>query len=206
MGGLVANTHHMVWAMAHLSKESEAAVRALLREKLGFPSHMIKRGLHTTVYHSRRPMSGLSDSEELLSITVPGSELRMMALAPGGENARPDIDPRLSQVGFRIRRAAGAADALEAVRARFFAHETPDVLGARRPSTRRSSAFGARSYQPHITVLKPGAVSDPDLSRIGVAVREHLAWLQFDRPRNPVPRRLTRLVITPTPGLHGDAG
>jgi hypothetical protein len=180
-GTPVASTQHTVWAMAHLSKDSEGAVRALLREKLGIPSSMIKRGLHTTVYHARRPLHGLGDGEEPLSITVPGSELRMMALAPGGENARPDIDPRLCLVGLRIRRANGAADGLETVRARFFAHETPHVLGTRRPSTRRTSAFGARSYQPHLTILKPGAVSDPDLSKIGAAVREHLDCLHFDR-------------------------
>ena len=172
---------HSVWAIAHLSDASEAALRGLFRDTLGFPSKMIKRGLHTTIYHARRPLAGITDSEETIAITVPGSELRMMALAPGGENARPDVDPRLCLIGLRIRRADGAADALEALRARFFAYETETVLGTRRPSSRRSSAFGARSYQPHITVLKAGAIAEPDLSKIGFLVREQLTSLQFDR-------------------------
>ncbi len=172
---------HSVWAIAHLSDASEAILRGLFRDKLGFPSKMIKRGLHTTIYHARRPLAGITDSEETIAITVPGSELRMMALAPGGENARPDVDPRLCLVGLRIRRAEGAANALEALRTRFFAYETEKALGVRRPSSRRSSAFGARSYQPHITVLKAGAIADPDLSKIGFIVREQLTSLQFDR-------------------------
>jgi hypothetical protein len=172
---------YSVWAIAHLSDESEAILRGLFRDTLGFPSKMIKRGLHTTIYHARRPLAGLTDSEETIAIAVPGSELRMMALAPGGENARPDVDPRSCLVGLRIRRAEGAADPLEVLRARFFVHETDKVLGSRRPSSRRSSAFGARSYQPHITVLKAGAIADPDLSKIGAIVRERLTRIYFDR-------------------------
>lgn len=172
---------HVVWAVLFLSRDSEHALRRLFVDTLGFPSGKLKRGFHATVYHARRPLQGLQDFEEPVSITVPGKELRMMALAPGGENPRPDIDPRQCLIGLRIRRAEGAVDPIVAIRQRFFAYETRQVLGTRAPSDARRSAFGARSYQPHITVLKPGAISDPDLSKIGNVVREKLSTLHFDR-------------------------
>lgn len=172
---------HSVWAVLHLSRESELTLRRLFVDKLGFPSGMLKRGLHTTVYHARRPLPGLQDFEEPVLISVPGEELRMMALAPGGENPRPDIDPRNCLIGLRIRRAQGAADGIETIRQRFFIYETRQVLGSRPPSGARRSAFGARSYQPHITVLKAGAVTDADLSKIGKLVRENVQQLHFDR-------------------------
>lgn len=39
----------------------------------------------------------------------------------------------------------------------------------------------ARNYQPHVTVLRPGAVSDPDLSKLGEALRAHVPAIAFDR-------------------------
>lgn len=172
---------HSVWITAHLSRESELNVRKLFRETLGFPSEVIKRGLHVTVYHARRHLPGLADSTEPLSINIPSVELRMMAMAPGGENPRPDINPLRCMIGLRIRRSAGATEQLEAIRSRFYAYEQGNVLGSRLPSNRRRSAFGARSYQPHITVLKADAVNDPDLSKIGRIVRNQLEDIHLDR-------------------------
>jgi hypothetical protein len=84
-------------------------------------------------------------------------------------------------IGLRIRRANGACAAIEGLRERFYCHETIDVLGARKPSDRRRSAFGAHHYQPHISVLKPGAIADPDLSELGKLLRDTIDQISFDR-------------------------
>jgi hypothetical protein len=168
-----------IWVMAFLDEGSEAMLRSFLIERYGISKRFVRINLHTTIYHSRRSLAGLSDGDEAVDITVASTELRMMSMAPGGENPRPDIDPLKHPVGIRIRRAAAAP--LEVLRARFCEFETPKVLGARKPSDRRRSAFGARHYQPHISVLRTGAISDPNLSKIGARLREQIQSIRFDR-------------------------
>jgi hypothetical protein len=172
---------HSVWATTHLNRESEERLRRFFNAVLGIPNNMIKRDLHVTIYHARRNLRRLTDSSEEFRFNIPASELRMMAMAPGGENPRPDIDPIKCMIGLRIRRANGACAPIENLRQRFYEHETSEVLGIRRPSNRLRSAFGAHHFQPHISVLKPGAVSDPDLSKLGMILRESIDQLSFDR-------------------------
>lgn len=167
--------------MIFLSACSERKLRAFCIEELEIPSRFVRKDLHVTVYHARRPIDGVGDAIEPIDISVPASELRAMAMAPGGENPRVDIDPTRTSVGVRIRRAEGAASPIERLRSRFLAFETEAVLGRRPPSTRRTSAFGARSYQPHLTLLRAGAIRDPDLSKFGARLRTSLDELKFDR-------------------------
>jgi hypothetical protein len=167
--------------MAFLDGDSEERLSSFFIDICGVKRRLIKRNMHCTVYHARRPMNGITDIEEPISITVPGKELRMMAMAPGGENPRPDIDPTNCPIGIRIRRAAGASDTIEMLRNRFIALETPDVLGSRSRSNRFKNAFGARHFQPHITVLRTGAISNPDLSVVGSRLRDQIHEIFFDR-------------------------
>lgn len=74
-----------------------------------------------------------------------------------------------------------AREPLLNLRRRMLEHEAQAVLGRRSPITDKASAFGARHYQPHITALRPGTVSDPDLSKLGKLVRENIASIEFDR-------------------------
>ena len=104
-----------------------------------------------------------------------------MVLAPGGENQRPELDPSKRSIGIRIRRAAGAASEIERLRARFYPHETRKVLGIRRPSTRMKNAFGARHFQPHISVIRPGSPIAGSLSSLGEALRGTIGELKLDR-------------------------
>jgi len=173
-------TQHSLYAMAFLDTASETLLRDFFIQRCGIPAALVCRDMHVTVYHARRPM-GVGDGTETIRISVPGSELRMMAMAPGGENPRDDIDPRRCSIGLRIRRADGATRALEALRRRFYGLESVRALGTRQRSDRRNSAFGARNYQPHVTVLRPGAITDPDLSKLGEALREHVPAIVFDR-------------------------
>jgi hypothetical protein len=172
---------YSVWATAHLDSKSEQELRDFFDKIVGIRSSFIKRELHVTVYHARRNMRSLRDVTEAVSFTIPGSELRMMAMAPGGENPRDDIDPSRCMIGLRVRRSNGACLPIEALRERFYRHETIDVLGARKPSDRRRSAFGAHHFQPHVSVLKPGAIANADLSELGKLLRDNIEQIGFDR-------------------------
>lgn len=172
--------HYVVWVTALLSRRSETELRDLFLE-LGFARDAIKKDMHVTIYHARRRLVGLMNARESISMTVPGTELRAMAMAPGGENPRADIDPRLCMIGLRIRRANGATREIDALRERYYAFETTEVIGIRAPSNRRRSAFGARHFQPHISVLRPGSVTDTDLSVLGQAIRGRIDRIEFDK-------------------------
>jgi 2'-5' RNA ligase len=67
------------------------------------------------------------------------------------------------------------------LRERLIAFESPDALGNRKPSSRARSAFRARSFQPHMTLLRPGSGIDPDLTKLGATFRAHFDALHFDR-------------------------
>jgi hypothetical protein len=96
-------------------------------------------------------------------------------------NRRGDLDPRRRQIGVRIRRASGAWPKIQDVRARFY--ELEDVIRSpeRIPSRDRQSAFGARSYQPHVTLLLPGSGIDPNLTTAGEIFRNKISHLTFDQ-------------------------
>lgn len=68
-----------------------------------------------------------------------------------------------------------------AFRSRFYVLETPEVLGSHRPSTDTRSAFGARHFQPHVTVLRKASGVDSDLTKAGRAFREAIPAVRFDR-------------------------
>jgi hypothetical protein len=170
-----------VWAMLFLSEDSERNLREFFIQKVGVPGRFIQRDMHLTIYHARRPLRGLLEGSQKVDVVVPASELRFMTMAPGGENARSDIDPSKCQIGLRVRRAEGATAEIERLRALFYGYETDAVIGSRSRSGRRESAFGARNYQPHVTVLKPGAPIDPDLSQYGALLRQTLEQIRFDK-------------------------
>ena len=52
------------------------------------------------------------------------------------------------------------------LRERLHIHETPEVLGSRRRSTHSFDAFGARHFQPHMALLRPGNGIDRDLKKL----------------------------------------
>jgi hypothetical protein len=78
-------------------------------------------------------------------------------------------------------RADEQVSAIDAVRLRFTALETPETLGERRQSTARRSAFGAPRFQLHMTLLNPGSDVDSDLTLLGRAFRSEFQNLRFDR-------------------------
>jgi hypothetical protein len=170
----------VVWAFLFVSNESKRDIETFLLD-LGIQRDFLHPRLHLTVYHARRRIPGLKDLEENCRLDIVSSDLRFMAMAPGGENPRSNIDPSACNLGVRVRRNSTSAAEILALRARFYPFETDRVLGERLPSSSTRNAFGARHSQPHITLLRPGNGVDRDLTKIGTAFRCAIKTIVFDR-------------------------
>lgn len=205
--GLVSlRISHTVWASIHVSKTTEKELRYFLTNLLRIEKRFIKSGLHVTLYHARRPLAGLEQSDEDVRFQVASEDLRFMVMAPGGENPRPDVDPSASAIGLRIRRSAPIMAHILRLRARFYKYETSEVLGVRKPSDARRSAFGARHFQPHLTLLKPGCALASDLTAFGRAFEKGLVRststvcrLNFGPIHLPPNQRTNRTVVEVNP-------
>lgn len=172
---------HAVWALLFMSRESEQAVRDFFVSQLKLSADFVESRLHLTVYHSRRKLPGLEPYSEQVRIEVEPEYWRFMSLAPGGENPRPDINVARKKIGIRVQRKAPAYRQILDLRSRFYLLEAPVVAGRRPASGERRSAFGARSYQPHVALLRAGSGVGPDLSKVGESFRAAVPVLQFDR-------------------------
>lgn len=161
--------------------ESSKAIESFFVEELGINPKYLHSKLHLTVYHARRRLSGLDSYQEPHRAEVATSDLRFMVMAPGGENRRPELTPSDSHVGVRIRRTSSAIANIRELRSRFYKFETDKVLAGRSPSNHVRNAFGARSYQPHLTLIKPGSGLDSDLTKIGDAFRSAVNEIVFDK-------------------------
>lgn len=178
-----------VWAQLFLCETDCNRVREFLVSELGVRPTSVVRNMHITVYHARRPMPGLKSLSEPTSIVLAASETRFMVMAPGGENPSPELAPGKRTVGIRVHKQSGALTQILEFRDRLLKHETPAILGKRLPSTHKTSAFGARHFQPHMAVLRAGSGIDSDLRRIGIPFRERIGDLTFDRFEIEVVRR-----------------
>lgn len=170
-----------VWAQLFLCEEDRIRVHDFFVSAVGVKPRRIVRNMHITVYHARRPMPGVMSICEPVQVTVAAAATRFMVMAPGGENPRPELDPGGRKVGIRVHKQSPAIPSILALRERLLRHETSRVLGRRSASTHRSNAFGARNYQPHMTVLQAGTGIDRDLTKIGILFRQRLGDLRFDR-------------------------
>lgn len=170
-----------VWAQLHLCASDCERIRQFMRESFHVPGSRTVRHMHLTVYHARRPMTGIIPLSEPARVTVAAAETRFMVMVPGGENPRDGIDPAGHKVGFRVHRQSGAMRDILAYRDRLIAQESDKILGKRLPSTARRSAFGARYWQPHVAVLRAGSGVDPDLTKLGLLFRKTMGNLTFDR-------------------------
>ena len=176
----LTKTRHEVWAQLLLSDQDSDAIHRFFVLR-GIKSKRIASNFHITLYHARRPMPDLNCGTTSVNIMIPASETRFMVMAPGGENPRPEIDPSARKVGIRVQWQSSAMPALQRLRKQLIAHETPTVLSRRPKSTSRTNAFGARSFQAHMTLLRAGSGIGPDLKPIGDAFRQAFCNLHFDR-------------------------
>jgi hypothetical protein len=170
-----------VFAQLHLSSNDCSRLRDFLSGEFGILRKYILRKMHITVYYSRRFMLGVFPLIEDTNIIIPAPETRFMVMAPGGENPRQDVGPANNMIGIRVQRQSSAMPQILSLRQRLLHYETKRVLGGRKPSTKKTSAFGARCFQPHMVILRPGHCISSDLSNIGIPFREKIENLCFDK-------------------------
>jgi hypothetical protein len=170
-----------VWAQLFLADEDSEKIRRFFIDEAGIKPKFLLKRLHMTLYHARRPLRGLPNSLDATNIVVPASDTRFMVMAPGGENPRPNLNPAQRKVGIRVQWQSAAMPAIQALRQRLIDFESPAVLGNRPRSTARTSAFGARSFQAHVGLIRAGSGIDQDLSLLGAPFRAKVGDLRFDR-------------------------
>lgn len=175
------HTRFEVWAQLLLSEADCERVREFLVRAFRVKPKYVVRRMHLTVYHARRPMTGLASTLESTSVVIPANETRFMVMAPGGENPRPNLNPAARKVGIRVHRQSSAIPMILSLRETLLKYETPMVLGRRSPSTHRRNAFGARSFQPHMALLRAGSGVHRDLTMLGESFRQQVGELRFDR-------------------------
>ena len=94
---------------------------------------------------------------------------------------QPGFEPQERSVGIRLTKRNMAIDSIQELRQDMCALETPEVIGNRTKSTAWKSCFGARRYQPHIKLLKPGNGIDQDLTNLGATFRSCFSTFEFDK-------------------------
>lgn len=173
-------THYRVNAFLWLSKDSEREIGEFLIGK-GVPKSAIQRGMHLTLYHGRRPLSGLKVGSSTASIQADLGETRFMVLAPGGENPRPELEPQLRSIGIRLTRRNKCIPQILDLRRSIYALETVEAVRGRKRTTDWVNAFGARHFQPHVKLMWPGNRLDRHLSNIGELLRAAIKTIEFDQ-------------------------
>jgi hypothetical protein len=116
----------------------------------------VSNRMHLTVYHAQGTMSGAIPVRERTAVRVATCDTRLMLMKGGGEIAVEGAEAADHKIGLRVLKRNAATAEIQAFRGRIIEHETPELLGSRSPSTRNRSAFGARNFQPHMTVLERG--------------------------------------------------
>ena len=170
-----------VYGLLWVTHVCEARISHLLSDVCGIPADSIQRGMHLTVYYARRPIPGLVPMRSPIAIAADVMETRFMVLAPGGENPRPELEPRYRSVGIRLTKRNAAVSQILALRRGLYQKETAKMVRNRKPTTDWTNAFGARHYQPHIKLLRPGSGIDRDLTKIGQDFRSGIDRIEFGK-------------------------
>lgn len=170
-----------VWAQFRVARKSELAIKDFFTNEYNISPEFLVPNLHLTIYHSRRPMTDIEEVNKSCLVSIDTLDTRFMVLAPGGENPRPTLIPAENKVGIRIHKSSKFRDKILEYRQEFFLHETPKILGLRKPSSKTRSAFGAKNFQPHITLLNLGSGIQTDLTEVGNNFRDSVHEIHFDR-------------------------
>lgn len=161
-----------IWAQLNVSNKSIKEIHQFFRSEWKIPDEYLIKNLHLTIYYGRRPLPNLIQSKEPCSHFLDTNETRFMVQAPGGENPRENLIPGLRKVGIRVQRASPFFKELIAYRSTFYPLESQIKLGNRSRSNNSKNAFGARHYQPHITLLRGGSGIQTDLTEVGISFRD----------------------------------
>jgi hypothetical protein len=163
----------------YLSVKDQKSITSFFQDMYQVPPDCIQRGMHLTIYHSRIPLNSYKKGGFPVSINIDVGETRLMVLAPGGENSRPNLIPAKRSVGIRLTKRNSAIPEILTIRRDAFIHEPP--FGKRKNTTDWRNAFGARHYQPHLKLLRPGNGLDFDLTQVGDVFRDHFDELNFSK-------------------------
>ena len=170
-----------IYGILWLDWDTELWIRDILIYDYDVPEESIANRLHLTVYYARRLLPGVTKKTIPVQIEADVRETRFMVLAPGGENPRPELEPRRRSVGIRLTRRNSAVEEIQALRESLYRLETSEIIGVNRKPTRAwSNAFGARHYQPHIKLLKPGSGISRDLTVLGDIFRSQIDVIRFN--------------------------
>ena len=170
-----------VYGLLWVTRKCEAKISSLLMDEFDIPKDTIQRGMHLTAYYARRPLPELILGSWPVNFSADAKETRFMVLAPGGENPRPDLIPSHRSVGIRLTWRNQAIREMLKYRRELYQKETESVVRNRKPTTDWANAFGARHYQPHIKLLKPGSGIDHDLTKIGETFRSSIPQIDFGK-------------------------
>lgn len=170
-----------VWAQFRVAKKSVVEIEDFFMQEYNILPNFLISNLHLTIYHSRRPMPDIEEIFKSCHLSIDTMDTRFMVLAPGGENPRPDLVPAERKIGIRIHKASKFREKILEYREQFFLHETPKVLGLRKASSKTKNAFGARSFQPHIAILKSGSGIQTNLTEVGGNFRDFVQEIHFDK-------------------------
>ncbi|MES2780836.1 MAG: hypothetical protein V4651_13165 [Bacteroidota bacterium] len=170
-----------IWAQLCVSRTCINEIHSFFRSEYKVEPEYLIQNLHLTIYHARRPMQNLSELRQNCNLSIDTLDTRFMVLAPGGENPRPDIIQEKQKIGIRIKKSSNFRNVIEQYRDSLIEHETPHLLGNRKPSIRTRNAFGARNFQPHIAIIKSGNGIVTDLSEIGDNFRDFVQEIKFDK-------------------------
>ena len=174
-----------IYYLLYLSFESEEQIRKFLVNHCDIPAELIQRGMHLTLYHGRRLMPSLEMDTKFLSIKANIDETRFMVLAPGGENPRSNLIPSQRSIGIRLTKRNKAIMEIINLRRNAYQHEPKFKSGygkgKRSKTTDWRNSFGARHYQPHIKLIKPGTNIDKNLTILGDALRNNIKNITFSK-------------------------
>ncbi|MCC9168134.1 hypothetical protein [Pontibacter harenae] len=168
------------WALLHLAKESEIRIRKFFLEKHVINPKYILSGLHITVYYSKHAFDQVPEIIQPCNHTLETKYTRFMVMRPGGENPDPNLLPANNKVGIRLQKTSELRAQIERYREQISKFENTEILGVRKPSTKSKNAFGAKVFQPHISLLKRGN-GIINLTELAENFRNELEHIYFDR-------------------------
>ena len=173
---------YQIFSLLFLNKKNEEEISHVLTDICKIPKECVQRRMHMTIYHSRRPLPGVSFGSSTENIKANIDETRFMVLAPGGENPKANLIPSERSVAIRLTKRNNAIQRILELRRGIYKFENQHVLKNRRQKTSDwINAFGASHFQAHIKLIRPGSGIDKDLKKIGVIFRKNVKELFFDR-------------------------
>ena len=170
-----------IWAQLELSQDSVIKIHRFFKNEYYIDPKYLVRRMHITVYYARRFMKGLEEMEHTCNHIIDTYDTKFMLMVPGGENPIEGIKPSHRKVGIRIQKKSEFRNVIDLYRKKLLKHENKQVLGERAPSTRKRNAFGARYFQPHMTILKAGSGIISNLYEVGENFRGQIYELRFNK-------------------------